>query len=94
MNVAQNAELWSEPGRALVAEAGSIVARVELRKDDALYLNDGAYGNLFDAAHVKWPLPGEAAARRRQGAKARAFKFYGPTCDSMDCGGWPVHAAG
>ena len=57
MFVAQNAKLWAEPGRALVAEAGSIVARVELRKDDALYLNDGAFGNLFDATHLNWSFP-------------------------------------
>jgi ornithine decarboxylase len=82
MSVAQNAQLWAEPGRALVAEAGSILARVELRKGDSLYLNDGAYGNLFDAAHVNWRFP--AKLMRTSRAKAAAFKFYGPTCDSLD----------
>ena len=57
MFVAQNATLWAEPGRALVAEAGSTVARVELRKGDALYLNDGAFGTLFDATHLNWSFP-------------------------------------
>ncbi|MEZ5917422.1 MAG: hypothetical protein R3C40_07655 [Parvularculaceae bacterium] len=51
MPVLQNADLWCEPGRALCAEAGSHIVRIELRKGDALYLNDGAYGALFDAAH-------------------------------------------
>lgn len=85
MPVAQNCQLWCEPGRALAAESGSIIARVELRKGDQLYLNDGSYGNLFDATHVKWPFPvrllrpdGEVRGR------ATEFSFYGPTCDSID----------
>jgi ornithine decarboxylase len=90
MHVAQNAQLWAEPGRALVAEAGSIVTRVDLRKGDALYLNDGAYGNLFDATHVKWPYP--VRPIRVGGAmhgQSAAFKFYGPTCDSIDAAQGP-----
>jgi ornithine decarboxylase len=90
MRVAQNAELWAEPGRSLVAEAGSIVARVELRKGDALYLNDGAYGNLFDATHVKWPYPIKHIRSAGQSrAKLAPFRFYGPTCDSIDAAQGP-----
>jgi len=89
MSVHEDTELWCEPGRALVAEASSILAKVELRKGDALYLNDGSYGSLFDAAHVKWPFPvklyraDEGDAVEVEGA-LRPFRFYGPTCDSMD----------
>lgn len=85
MMVLNNARLWCEPGRALVAEAGSVLARVELRKDDALYLNDGAYGNLFDAAHCRWLYP--TRMHRIEGEVAsqlKPFRFYGPTCDSID----------
>jgi ornithine decarboxylase len=89
MFVAQNAVLWAEPGRALVAEAGSIVTRVDLRKGDALYLNDGAYGNLFDAAHVKWPFPVKMIRDGGSRAKLAPFKFYGPTCDSIDAAPGP-----
>lgn len=89
MFVAQNAVLWAEPGRALVAEAGSIVVRVDLRKDDALYLNDGAYGNLFDAAHVKWPFPVKHIREGGSRAKLAPFKFFGPTCDSIDAAPGP-----
>jgi ornithine decarboxylase len=89
MKVHETTELWCEPGRALVAEASSILAKVELRKGDALYLNDGSYGSLFDATHTKWPFPvklirpdsingGEASG------ELRPFRFYGPTCDSID----------
>jgi ornithine decarboxylase len=85
MMVHETTELWCEPGRALVAESSSVLARVELRKGDALYLNDGSYGSLFDAAHTKWPFPvklvrGEAASE----AGLKPFRFYGPTCDSID----------
>ena len=84
MFVAQNAKLWAEPGRALVAEAGSVVVRVELRKEDALYINDGSYGNLFDATHSKWPYPVKLLRGEASKAKLAPFKFYGPTCDSID----------
>jgi len=42
-------EIICEPGRALVAESGSTVVRVNLRKKQKLYINDGTYGTLFDA---------------------------------------------
>ena len=85
MPVAMNAQLWCEPGRALVAESSSILARVELVKDGALHINDGSYGNLFDAAHCKWPFP--VKAHRPDGdfeGESQGFKLYGPTCDSLD----------
>ena len=40
-----------EPGRALVAEAESLIVRVDARRGNELYINDGGYGTLFDAAH-------------------------------------------
>ena len=86
MMVHETTELWCEPGRALVAEGSSLLARVELRKGDSLYLNDGAFGSLFDAAHIKWPFPVKRI--RADGAEGegslRPFQFYGPTCDSAD----------
>jgi len=85
MMVHEKTALWCEPGRALVAEGTSLLTRVELRKGDALYLNDGAYGSLFDAAHSKWPYP--ARLVRDDGASSKAlrpFRIYGPTCDSAD----------
>jgi ornithine decarboxylase len=89
MMVTEDCELWCEPGRALVAEASSILTKVELKKADAIYLNDGSYGSLFDAAHVKWPFPvklyraEDGEAREVEGA-LKPFRFYGPTCDSLD----------
>jgi ornithine decarboxylase len=89
MFVAQNAKLWAEPGRALVAEAGSTVARVELRKGDALYLNDGAFGTLFDATHLNWSFPAKLLRAQESRAKLAPFRLYGPTCDSMDAAAGP-----
>jgi ornithine decarboxylase len=89
MMVHETTELWCEPGRALVAEASSILTKVELKKGDALYLNDGSYGSLFDAAHTKWPFP--VKLFRSEGGDAievegplKPYRFYGPTCDSLD----------
>ncbi len=82
--VSYSAELWCEPGRALSAEYASLLVRVERRRGDELYINDGAYGALFDAAHVGWRFP--VALVRDGGSRARPmpFSFYGPTCDDMD----------
>ena len=80
--VSYSAELWCEPGRALSAEYASIVVRVEKRRDDTLFINDGAYGALFDAAHIDWRFP--ATLLRESRAKTVGFSFYGPTCDDMD----------
>ena len=89
MSVHEDTELWAEPGRALVAEATSMLTKVELRKGDALYLNDGSYGSLFDAAHMKWPFPvklyrGENGEASEVEGPLKPFRFYGPTCDSID----------
>jgi len=84
MMVHETTELWCEPGRALVAEASSLLAQVELRKGDALYLNDGSYGAMFDAAHFKWPFPTKLVRDGETSSELRPFRFYGPTCDSLD----------
>ena len=74
---------WAD--RALVAEASSLLTRVDLRKGDALYLNDGAYGSLFDAAHSKWPFPTKLVrADGEASASLKPYSFFGPTCDAID----------
>ncbi len=82
--VSYSSELWCEPGRALCAEYSSLIVRVEKRRGDELYINDGAYGALFDAAHIGWRFPVERLSDGGSGAKPTAFSFYGPTCDDMD----------
>jgi len=82
--VSYSAELWAEPGRALCAEYSSLVVRVEKRRGDELYINDGAYGALFDAAHVGWRFPVQLLREPDSRARPMAFSFYGPTCDDLD----------
>ncbi|RZF66224.1 type III PLP-dependent enzyme [Sphingomonas populi] len=82
--VSYSAELWAEPGRALCAEYSSILVRVEKRRGDELFINDGAYGALFDAAHIDWRFPVELLREPDSHAKLMPFSFYGPTCDDMD----------
>jgi ornithine decarboxylase len=81
--VSYSSELWCEPGRALCAEYNSLIVRVEKRRGDELYINDGAYGALFDAAHVGWRFPVRCLNEARGEGEAE-FAFYGPTCDDAD----------
>jgi ornithine decarboxylase len=83
--ISYSAELWCEPGRALCAEYASLLVKVEKRRGNELYINDGAYGSLFDAAHIGWRFP--VALQRSEtsiGTQMAEFSFYGPTCDDMD----------
>ncbi len=82
--VSYSAELWCEPGRALSAEYASVLVRVEKRRDDVLFINDGAYGALFDAAHIDWRFPVELIREAPSNTKKLGFSFYGPTCDDAD----------
>ena len=82
--ISYSAELWCEPGRALCAEYASVLVRVEKRRGDELYINDGAYGALFDAAHIGWRFPVKLVRDAGSNARDMAFSFYGPTCDDLD----------
>ncbi len=76
-----------EPGRALVAESGSTIVRVNLRKKQKLYINDGTYGTLFDAGTPNIVYPSKMIKENSSkiiSKKMTAFSFFGPTCDSMD----------
>ncbi len=80
-------EIICEPGRALVAESGSTIVRVNLRKKQKLYINDGTYGSLFDAGTPNIVFPTKMIkdnSNKIISKKLTAFDFYGPTCDSMD----------
>ena len=80
-------EIICEPGRALVAESGSTIVRVDLKKKQKLYINDGTYGTLFDAGTPNIVFPSKMIkdnSNKIISKKLTAFDFYGPTCDSMD----------
>jgi ornithine decarboxylase len=82
--ISYSAELWCEPGRALCAEYASVLVRVEKRRGDELYINDGAYGALFDAAHIGWRYPVRLVREQDSRVRPMDFSFYGPTCDDLD----------
>ncbi len=85
LNLEKFPELLCEPGRALVAESGSTIVRVNLRKKQKLYINDGTYGTLFDAGTPNMVYPSRLIKNGKIiSKKLTAFDFYGPTCDSMD----------
>ncbi len=80
-------EIICEPGRALVAESGSTIVRINLKKKQKLYINDGTYGTLFDAGTPNIVFPSKMIkdnSNKIISKKLTAFDFYGPTCDSMD----------
>jgi len=80
-------KIWCEPGRALVAESGSLLVRVEGKKKGMLYLNDGTYGGLFDAGFPGFIYPVKAIRIKDKEALLAPnipFGFFGPTCDSLD----------
>ncbi len=78
-------EIICEPGRAIVAESGSTIVKVILRKKQNLYINDGTYGSLFDAGVPNFVLPTKMITNGRiHSKKLTAFSFFGPTCDSLD----------
>jgi len=83
--VRHSCELLCEPGRALVAESESVIVRVDARRGNTLYINDGAFGTLFDAAYSGFRFPARLVATSRRKSKPEAeFSLYGPTCDSSD----------
>jgi ornithine decarboxylase len=86
-NNLESLELLCEAGRALVAHGGALIVRVEGRKDDLLYLNDGTYGGMFEAGGaIGLPYPVQIIRREEHGQDIamKGFRFAGPTCDSVD----------
>lgn len=78
-------ELLCEPGRCLVAESTSVIVRVESRKKNQLYINDGTYGSLFDAGIPHFIFPVRLVKKnQKKDIDLLPFSFYGPTCDSLD----------
>ena len=83
--VGNHCRLMCEPGRALVAEAESLIVRVDARRGNELFINDGSYGSLFDAAHLNFNFPVKLVSQPVQGREAFTdFVLWGPTCDTVD----------
>ena len=78
-------EIFCEPGRAIVAESGSTIVKIILKKKQKLYINDGTYGSLFDAGVPNFVLPTRVVKNgRTTSKKLTSFNLYGPTCDGLD----------
>jgi len=85
LKLENKSELLCEPGRALVAESGSSIVKVVLRKKQKIYINDGTYGSLFDAGVLNFVLPTRMIPNGRiTSKKLTPYSLYGPTCDSAD----------
>jgi ornithine decarboxylase len=71
--ISYSSELWCEPGRALCAEYSSLLAKVEKRRGNELFINDGAYGALYDAATMRtsWKAPSRFRPTSRQAISSR-----------------------
>ncbi len=86
--MASQCELLCEPGRALVAEAESVLVRIEARQGQTLHINDGAFGTLYDAAHSGLTYPARLVCPGVRdmgaGSACAAFELLGPTCDGTD----------
>lgn len=77
--------LMCEPGRALVADGCSLLVQVLLRKENEIYINDGIYGSLSELVLAKMQLPVRLIRLAAEPSRSlKAFKVYGPTCDSFD----------
>ncbi len=83
--VTEHCRLICEPGRALVAEAESLIVKVDLRKGNNLYINDGGYGALYDAAVLDFVFPVRLIRDGLDPSEPLVpFELWGPTCDSID----------
>ena len=91
--ISYSAELWCEPGRALCAEYASLLVRVEKRRGDELYINDGAYGALFDAAHIGWRFPVRLLREPAFATRDDAVQLLRPDLRRSRPYGGPVPAA-
>jgi ornithine decarboxylase len=81
-----------EPGRALIAEGLSLITQVILRKGDSLYMNDGVYGSFDELTLPGWTgdyvnrtFSADAKGKvTEKPAGHKAFRVFGPTCDTLD----------
>ena len=93
--VKHSCELLCEPGRALVAEAESVIVRVDARRGNALYVNDGAFGTLFDAAYSGFRFPARlVATSRRKHEAGRRVRALRPDLRQLGLSAGAIRAAG
>jgi len=84
---AERPALVCEPGRAMVAEAVTLGARIKALRDcGAVFLNDGIYGAFAEAPTMgnvdRIAVVGPGGQLREGPPEPRTV--FGPTCDSLD----------
>jgi ornithine decarboxylase len=81
-------KLVAEPGRALVAHSGKLVASVIHRtrrgNENWLFLDVGAYNGLFEALACQGSIRYPISAGVEHTSAHLKFVVTGPTCDSLD----------
>lgn len=87
----QSYELWVEPGRYMVAEAGVLAATVigsELRgSQEWIYLDVGrfnAFAELFESEDLRYPVLSSKDTLQNTDKRYKKVTLTGPTCDSFD----------
>jgi len=82
----QPPRLECEPGRALVARAGTLITTIKVARHDRaeLYLNDGIYGGLMEFYQFPDLAPHYSCLSKADTEKMD-WTVYGPTCDPVDC---------
>jgi ornithine decarboxylase len=83
LSLPEDCRVLCEPGRALCVDGESLITQVHLRKNNAVYLNDGMYGSFIEEKY-KLHLPVRMVSTRRFSEQKKEFTIYGPTCDSLD----------
>jgi ornithine decarboxylase len=90
LNLSPNCLLLCEPGRSLVATCGTLIVKVVMRRGNAIFLNDGAFGTLQELGHPREQRPTRLiSCSGVPSLQKTKFKVFGPTCDSNDVLGAP-----
>lgn len=80
--------LECEPGRGLVANSMSLLARIKLvcSDGDDIFINDGVYGGLMEFMQVPELQPPHRVIRDGEVLEGptKPWKVFGPTCDPLD----------
>ena len=85
-------KLECEPGRALVAGAGTLVTRIKNARHDRqeLFLNDGIYGGLMEFHQFPELFPHYESTSITSLKNLIKWTVYGPTCDPIDVLPYPL----
>lgn len=84
-------EIWSEPGRYLVGEAGvmvaSVIGRASRGNHEWLYLDIGRFNGLaelFESEELRYPVISSKDGMKNTEHMKKEFTLTGPSCDSFD----------